>query len=84
MARNTDNCNLALISILDLDGDYTWVVDNFRRITELEYDPLKGISSQSVFGKCVCLTGPHATLGGFRQVRQSNLSHFSEEENAQD
>lgn len=62
------NCNLALLSIMKLDGTFTWAVDNFHRIAAVELPP----TPPSIFGKCVL--GLEKPIGGFRQIRKFEVS----------
>lgn len=59
-----DDCNIALLSIMEPGGAFTWAVDSLLAIrqTEVGLQPFPGILS-----KCVA----RQRLGGFRQIRKS-------------
>lgn len=63
--RNQGDCNIALLSILQLSGSYTWVISSFQDIVGLE---LEG-HGESVLAQCVMGFSP----GGFRQIRKLDI-----------
>ncbi|KAL8658215.1 MAG: hypothetical protein Q9202_007612, partial [Teloschistes flavicans] len=58
------NCNIALLSILRLSGQYTWAVSSFAHVSGTELLPSATRGRSTVFHECVVKYG----FGGFRQV----------------
>ncbi|KAL9576691.1 MAG: hypothetical protein Q9203_007692 [Teloschistes exilis] len=58
------NCNIAILSILRLDRQYTYAVASFAQVSQKELLPSLG-GGKTVFHDCIVKYG----YGGYRQVR---------------